>query len=506
METKKEEKIVEETTEVKEVVSDVSKSVSDVSDKRERGRKFMFQRNKYYETHDKDGNETSEISDFTWKIKVLNDIFNNKKLKNAEYIMLIFHDKDVKDVETGELKTLHCHCVLEYVNPQYCENVRNYVKAQERNFEKIKYDSAAIRYLTHTTDDAMKDKKVRYNVSEIFLKKRYNDNFIVGDELEKFYRLKICSRAKAKGEIKSIIKADITQKATEKIRKNELKDLVEVQEFVEECGFTFSDYSKNLNTFKNAFEYKKAKIKKEMKSKDRSDLRLIYVQGKSEVGKTKLAKMLARFLNMSVNVDEDSIFNTSAIGKDTTYDFIQDYNLEKSTIFDEQNFKDLGYEQFKQMFDKNNLATISSRFTNKDFFSDFNFIIKSEEIEKQIEKICKKEVEIVKKDFNLTEKEKVSEIENIYKQIKRRIDLIVEVKVDKIDLFVYDKKKDYKEKILLKSYNFGFKEINNLREDKGNEIYKKHFNEINNELFTQDVLNFLGLKKKENQNEEEKNE
>lgn len=505
MKSKKSEKVVEETTEVKEVVEETTKTkekvVSDntlsiiIETKKQRSRKFMFQRNKYYETHDEDGNETRKISDFTWKMEVLNDIFNNAKLKKAEYIMLIFHDRDVSEEETGKLKTLHCHGILVYKNAQYFENIREYTNTQSRNFEIIRSEGSAVRYLTHTTEEAMIEKKTRYNVSDIFLKVRYNDDFVVGEALERFYRERISSKGKLNNELARIKKTEVINEATKQITNNKLKDLVDVKDFLEYWGLTFSDYSNNLNKFKNAFDYKKEVIKKNMLGKSRDDLRLIYVQGASNVGKTKLAKMLARLFNVNVGLDEDSIFNVATKANDKTYDFFQNYNLEKSSIFDEQNLVDLGYEQFKQMFDKNNVATISSRFNNKLFLSDYNFVIKSEKIEKQIEGICRKEVDKVNNDAYLTRKEKDFEIENIHKQVKRRFDLIIEVFKDKINLFVYDEKNDFKEKVLLKSYDFGFKEINNLREDTGNEIYKTYFNEINNELFTQDILEILKLKK-----------
>lgn len=497
MKSKKSKEVVKETTKSKEKVVDNNILDIIIEKKEKRSRKFMFQRNKYYETHDEEGNETRELTDDEWKEEVLKDIFENENLKNAEYIMLIFHDKDVLVEETGELKTLHCHCVIVYKNAQYFENIREYVKAQLRNFEAIKSEASAVRYLTHTTDEAMIQKKTRYNVSEIYLRERYNDDFTKGEALEKFYREKISSKAKSNNELARRMKAETINEAAKKIINNELKDLVEVQYFLEYWGLTFSDYSKNLNVFNNAFDYKKEVIKKEMLGKSRDDLRLIYVQGASNVGKTKLAKLLARAFNLNVGIDENSIFNVATKAQDKTYDFFQNYNLEKSSIFDEQNLEDLGYEQFKQMFDKNNVATISSRFKNKLFLSDYNFVIKSEKIETQIERICQKEVNKVKNDAYLTKKEKDFEIENIHKQIKRRFDLIIEVFEDKIDLFVFNESNDFKQKVLLKSYDFGFKEINNLKEDTGNNIYKTYFNEMNNSLFVDDILTVLKLKQED---------
>lgn len=511
MKSKKSKEVVEETTEVKEETTETKEVVEEVKEvveetteveeilntvaeaKQQRSRKFMFQRNKYYETHDKSGKEIIKMSDDEWKEQVLKEIFANTDLEIAEYIMLIFHDKDISDEETGELKKLHCHGILVYKNAQRFENIRNYTKAQSRNFEIIKSEASAVRYLTHTTEEAILEKKVRYNVSEIYLKVKGNGNFIVGQALEKFYREKISSKAKLNNELARRKKTEVINEAARQIINGDLKDDVEVLNYLQFWGLTFSDYSKNLTVFKNAFNHKKEVIKKEMLGKSRNDLRLIYVQGKSNVGKTKLAKLLARCFNVKAGIDVNSIFNVATKANDKTYDFFQNYNLEKSSIFDEQNLFDLGYEQFKQMFDKNNVATISSRFNNKLFLSDYNFIIKSEKIEKQIDGICRKEVDKVNNDAYLTRKEKDFEIENIHKQVKRRFDLIIEVFENKIELFVFNGTNNFKQKVLLKSYNFGLKEINDLEEDKEHYLYKKYFNQMNNSLFINDILNILNL-------------
>ena len=51
-------------------------------------------------------------------------------------------------------------------------------------------------YLTHTTPEAIKAKKTRYNVQELhcFVKEENEHRELTGDELEKFYRIKISGK------------------------------------------------------------------------------------------------------------------------------------------------------------------------------------------------------------------------------------------------------------------------------------------------------------------------
>ena len=161
-----------------------------------RSRLFFGQRNYEYETHtfNEETNEKIKISDETeeqWKQRILEELFSMSETYN--YLALIFHDRDIINLETNEKKVLHCHFVLRFDNPRSYENILEITKCQKRNLERSTNQGSILRYLTHTTPEAMREQKTRYNVSEIYLKTNPSEDFVTGEDLERWYRSKIKS-------------------------------------------------------------------------------------------------------------------------------------------------------------------------------------------------------------------------------------------------------------------------------------------------------------------------
>ena len=468
-----------------------------------RKRNFSLQRNYFFETHDINKEKVSELSEEDWKKKVINEVFFNPNIQHAERITGIFHDRDIAVEETGELKTLHFHGIIEFKNPHSLNNVKKEVNAYSY-FKPTNSVPGSMLYLTHTTPTAISQKKIRYEVKEILMKEKGRDDFLKGEELEARYRELICGKLESQREQKKKDNAKevarikgVVEETADKILHNEIADIVEVQEYLQNNNVSLTLFSRNKKVFLDAFYLRDEKKYKEIKGRNRPDLKLIYIEGPSEVGKTKLAKMLAKTLNSVAKVDENSIYNASTKSKGKSYDFIQGFQNEKSIIFDEQDLKDLEYGQFKQMFDENLSPAVSSRFKNKLLTSSFHFIVKSEDINSQIFELCEKEVNKFRKKKYLTEERIEEEIENVYYQVKRRFDLIIHIDKKSISFYRYKltSRGEYNKK-LLKKYNFSFKEINNLEEDRNNTIYNQHFDSMKNELFINEFLEIIGMKGK----------
>ncbi|VGW20457.1 hypothetical protein [Streptococcus pyogenes] len=82
-----------------------------------RSRQFFCQRNYEFETHtfNEETNEKIKISNETeeeWRKRIVSEIFS---IEGYNYIALIFHDRDIKDIEHNELKGLHCHFSLDLI-------------------------------------------------------------------------------------------------------------------------------------------------------------------------------------------------------------------------------------------------------------------------------------------------------------------------------------------------------------------------------------------------------
>ena len=81
------------------------------SDKR--FRRFDVQRNYQFETHDKNGNQTSDITESNWRVKVISEMRSLFDSGVVE-VMYAFHDKDVNN--DGTSKGLHVHMAVSYTH------------------------------------------------------------------------------------------------------------------------------------------------------------------------------------------------------------------------------------------------------------------------------------------------------------------------------------------------------------------------------------------------------
>lgn len=120
---------------------------------------YTIQRNYKYESHDEDGNFNGLTKD-EWKERIREE-WTCDKLK-ANYVVFIFHDKDVD--ENGIPKELHVHGCVNFKDSIPLSNAILLTKcSSEKNCEPIgRKKSQAYRYLLHITEKAIKDKKHIY--------------------------------------------------------------------------------------------------------------------------------------------------------------------------------------------------------------------------------------------------------------------------------------------------------------------------------------------------------
>lgn len=132
---------------------------------KKRIRLYSGVRNYIFDTHDADGNLTLDISVDEWKQSIIETF---QKIDSAE-IWFIFHDKDIisaTDTEKKKIKPIHCHFVLINDNARWPKSVMEKTGTNEREIEKVNSISGSMRYLTHTTDKSMNERKHRYGISE----------------------------------------------------------------------------------------------------------------------------------------------------------------------------------------------------------------------------------------------------------------------------------------------------------------------------------------------------
>lgn len=396
-----------------------------------RSRLFFGQRNYEYETHtlNEETNEkikTSEETESEWKQRILEELFS---ISDYNYLALIFHDRDIKDIEHNELKGLHCHFVIRFDNPRSYDSILELTRCQERNFQRSTNQGAILRYLTHTTPEAMRDEKTRYNVSEIYLKTDPNKEFLKGEELEVWYRTKIkanLGRKEADTKVTDFV-ADLAYR----LSIGEFKPHTAREKLISEFGNEFgqSIFRKEKKKFQEDYNDFLDSKKRDMLLNGK-ELSTIYIEGPSEVGKSVFAQDLANSINLSFNRDILDTYLASKHNKSSgTWDWISKYKDEFVTIFNDLDANLFSFTDFLGTFEQKILVDVSSRYKDKTWFSEYAIITKSSDIDEFVNKLCYSEIR----------EDNKSEHQNIRYQVQRRINLIVKIEKNKLTLSQFNK-------------------------------------------------------------------
>lgn len=413
--------------------------------KQNRSRAFIGQRNYEYETHqlNEDGTLTpieNAPTQEQWKEKVIDELFKTEKLAGSDFtegfsfLALIFHDRDVdtNDKEHHKIKGLHCHFVIRFKNPRSYEEIKTLTNCQERNFAKLTSQGAALRYLTHTTSQAMAEEKTRYNVSELLVIDNTGNKpnqFLEGEDLETWYRTKIKANIKA-NEADSKSSSRMTQLAMlvsrGEIKPHEVEGIL-IKEFGEELGFSIyrKERKKLVEDYQDFLERKRREIFANGKK-----LSTIYIDGASETGKSMFAKDLANEINLRKGFDVTDTYLASSPKKNSTWDWISKYKEEHVTIFNDLDPKLFTFTEFLKTFETRIVTDVSSRYKDKTWFSEYAIITKSTPISDFIDTVCLEE---------LVRASSMEQSQNIRYQVKRRFKLTILIENNKITLSQFSK-------------------------------------------------------------------
>ncbi|MWV57206.1 hypothetical protein GGH11_09485 [Streptococcus sp. zg-70] len=389
--------------------------------KRKRARLYFGMRNYKFETHDQDGNRVDDITENDWREKVSRELENVQ----ADELTYIFHDRDI-DTD-GERKALHVHFVARFANPMDYEPTREKFGCEPRNFEKGRSESSALLYLTHTTPESIKAKKTRYNVQELTVVAIDEEGMLTrreGEQLEEWYRIKIAGKA---GSLKANTDDDVASIIDELAEGTML--LTDVKEELKQrfdSTTATMTWMKNKRYFKEAVaEYYQDKYL-EWLEKGRT-FSLIYLEGPSAIGKTKFANKIARRVNKAKGIPEGWVHNAPNDTPGARYDFLNGYEQEVVTVFDDLNPKTFGYTEFLNLFEKERVAKYSSRFNDKAWFAEVAIITKSTSIDSWTTSLSYSELKT----------DKSGETANILYQPRRRFSLIINIEHDRVKISKY---------------------------------------------------------------------
>lgn len=403
-----------------------------MSEKRKRGRVYFGMRNFKFETHDENGNKVSEMTEDEWKDVIVQDWESIENPRPVE-LSYIFHNRD-KDSE-GDKKTLHAHFVARFENPVEYDSTKEKFKCESRNFEKCRSETSALLYLTHTTAEAIKAKKVRYNVSELNVLTSNDDVIkrLEGEELEDWYRLKISGREGSNKISTDDEVARIIDELSEGLML--LEDVKQELKSLYDSTTATMTWMKNKRYFKEAIsEYYQNKYY-EWLDKGRS-FKLIYIEGASSIGKTSFAREIAKEINKIKGLRLSAIHNAPNDSKGARYDFLSSYENEAVTVFDDLNPNTFGYTEFLNLFEKERVSKYSSRFNDKPWFAEVGIITKATPISDWTAKLSYSEL----KDVSNSEKH------NVLYQPRRRFALVISINHDKVTIsnYVLDDRKTMK--------------------------------------------------------------
>ena len=386
-------------------------------------RLFFGMRNYKFETHDENGvRRENAPTEQEWREQITEQ-FESVDVSELTYI---FHDKDIDDEDETVKKALHVHFVARFENPRYYNSILEAFGCEKRNFQNARSESSALLYLTHTTPEAIKAKKTRYNVQELHCMVKEGNEYrkLTGNELEKFYRIKISGKTGKTG-----VKADDdVARIIDELTEGTLK-LEDVKSQLKEI---FDPTTATLTWMKNKRYFKEAVIE-HYENKYREwleggrNFKLIYINGPSGIGKTYFANKLARAINKARGIYEPLIHNAPNHTRNTRYDFLSGYENEAVTVFDDLDAKTFDYAEFLNLFERDRVAKYSSRFRDKAWFAEVAIITKSEQNEKWTKKLS----------YSDWVSAHIHERDNVLYQPRRRFSLIVNIDETNVKFQVY---------------------------------------------------------------------
>lgn len=329
--------------------------------------RFDVQRNYQYETHDKEGNLVSDITESEWVDKVKSEIrgFFDKGVLEA---FCIFHDRDIND--DGTNKGLHVHMVVYFKhNRSQTSAIKFFGVSSVHNCEHTLSYVDSLRYLIHVSEKALNERKYIYDVEDVFGWRVSDDGSVVSltvsdfkDGMSRDHEKK--SRAKQK-EVKNTCALAVASGTST------ISDIRGVYSSDSQgVGLSFTDYLTDKTIYERASEERLA-IASEFYHHNPCPLTTVYIYGGGGTGKTRLANALAEHW-----ADAFGVHRVSAPGKSTTFDFAGNYRGERVSIFNELSSA-FPVEQFLSIFDPLNASPVSSRHFDKMYFANYSIFTTS---------------------------------------------------------------------------------------------------------------------------------
>ena len=299
--------------------------------------------------------------------------------QSAHWTLLMFHDKDLIKDDNGNIidKGLHLHGIAHYTRSlTFSAAVTRTGVTREENVQPItnkKNLTAALLYLTHSTERARKQKKYEYDVSAVEVYVAPGVNFD--------YRQARFGNIPESNKLEEERRRDVRLAITMLV-KDGVITVEQAQMLYDMDAFKVDFDALMFNQHRTAYEKDRDEFGKRMTqwlTINQRSLTNIYVQGPSGRSKTEVAVALARYFG-----DGKPFHLCGTKGKDKTFDFANTYDGEKVSVLNELQGNFYEPAEFCSLFDPIHAATANSRNKDKPWYANFCINTTSVEFERFI--------------------------------------------------------------------------------------------------------------------------
>lgn len=369
-------------------------------------------------------------------VKKLED--NDIKVKECYGII---HDKDKQIIWDEKImknvivdKEIHIHVLLKFEKGTSLEKIAVSVGIEPQYLEKLKtgrygYDNS-LSYLVHAKDDD----KYKYSPTTVVTLK--------GESYESIYNRRISTwlKGKAKKEIVET-KETIDWLILEILKGNVRKENIILND---EYYIIYGQHKRRINeAFDTHYEKKSLRIIKDLED-GKFKKTVIFIQGRSGVGKTKFSKKIAGLIKLLSLHYTEKIWELCITASKNAFD---EYNAQEILLLDDIRGASLSLSDWLKLLDPYSISPISARYHNKQSVSQIIIITSPHS------------------PYHFFKNVENSEVEN-FDQFYRRID--INIRID--DNFFLSN--SYRKKITRKDTSFF-----NLNSDKNKEHYYTFSNE-----------------------------
>lgn len=311
---------------------------------------------------------------YTMIKKIIHEVIDESD--DIAFYAYIMHDKDRDySVEGDPLKPAHVHLTIllkSGVKKTIGAIATRFKTTQESNVERCKDFFNQMQYLEHRTDNALFERKHIYDHSQVhyeILAERTVDNRPIRTIHDCYISMEKKSRKKRDKEAAKEKKNDIFTALLEKIRVGKLSktEALKALEETDEIDITPYDLMDFNSLADSAVELYFIKKVDELKEKGRN-LTTILIScddlDSTGSGKTKIATILLKELYGT------NFFKGTSPDKKKTPDLLQGYKGEKGLLIDEFRGGEFNVDAFKNSFDPQNFAPVSSRNKNVVFIGE----------------------------------------------------------------------------------------------------------------------------------------